>query len=320
MPNDLVPTEPEAPHWLQKLNIPEIIAGPAGKALSRLIAGVADIPAAYLEQVSQGIRDKTEAKTAMVRAVAEAATKQAIADPELIRRAANAFLAKELRAQSNKEQIARKTVELLQEEAPPGQPDAASEGPDDDWLNVFERYAEEASTERLQSIWARVLSRQIRRPRSFSLRTLRFVAELDAEVAALFEKYAPRVVNTRFIPIYGDADLNELLQLEDVGLLTGAAGTLMTSIQLSVGERLLRYREHGLFLEVTEPAKPTVGCTMLTQIGREIYQLATAPDDIEHARVLAQAIPKQGIARIEYVDLRQPARDPRVEIWRTPVP
>src|SRR5208283_1459027 len=57
-------------------------------------------------------------------------------------------------------------------------------------LNIFERYAEDASSETMRALWARVLAGEIRRPGQFSLRTLRFMSELDATTAKLFESYA----------------------------------------------------------------------------------------------------------------------------------
>src|SRR4051812_17823138 len=98
MPNDLVPT---GGNFLDELNLPKLIAGPAGEAISRLIGGAVDIPAAWLNQFAQSVKDKTEARTVISKAVADAAANLARNDPEVVRRAAHTLLSKELRHQTN---------------------------------------------------------------------------------------------------------------------------------------------------------------------------------------------------------------------------
>jgi hypothetical protein len=67
MANDIVPEQvPSASGPWDKIieaisdaNLPKFILGPAGEALARLIAGGADIPAAWLEQRAQAIKDRS---------------------------------------------------------------------------------------------------------------------------------------------------------------------------------------------------------------------------------------------------------------------
>jgi Protein of unknown function (DUF2806) len=190
---------------------------------------------------------QTDAKSVVTKALATAAAEHLTSDPALVERAARGWLSKELRAQSNKEEVARRTIEYLTHEPPATQ----AEEIDADWLNLFERYAEDASSERLQDLWARVLAGQLRTPRAFSLKTLRFVAELDFEIASIFEKWANAIVDWQYIgaPIpQGGQELSEALQMQDFGLITGVGGvglanhlTVMPSGMLG-----LRYRKHGL--------------------------------------------------------------------------
>ena len=70
----------------------------------------------------------------------------------------NSFLKRQFRAQTNKEEIAKIVVEELKS-APPNQD---SEGPSDDWLNKFERYAEDASSDDLRLMFAKLLAGEIR--------------------------------------------------------------------------------------------------------------------------------------------------------------
>lgn len=248
MSDDLIPRPPlsSLDSFLAKLNLPEMIAGPAGKAISRLIAGAVEIPATYLEGFVQSIKSKTEAKQLVGKEVATAAAKLAASDTNIVARAAHNLLAKEYRHQTNKEEIAKKTIEILEQDAiqgaavkqaqstSDGQTSSASLEVDGDWLNVFEKYAEYASTERMQALWARILAGEIRNPKTFSLKTLRFVSELDQETARLFEKYLPLLCNYTSLPKpqpLQSPELTELLHLEAVGLLTGVTGDLGLKLQ-----------------------------------------------------------------------------------------
>jgi hypothetical protein len=157
MSDEKAPTPPSG-GWLPQLmavvNLPTIIVGPAGNAISRLIAGAAEIPAAKLEQWAQQIRDRTNGKSIVNDAIASAAANRVIAHERLLDRAVESLIAKEYRKQSNKEAVARRTIEHLQVPAIPGRPRQEGEPKDidDDWMNVFERHVEDASSERLQDL------------------------------------------------------------------------------------------------------------------------------------------------------------------------
>ncbi|OAF14129.1 DUF2806 domain-containing protein [Bradyrhizobium neotropicale] len=299
MGNDVVPSEGGG--FLDQLNLPKIVAGPAGEAISRLIGGAVDIPAAWLASVTQRIKDKTEARSVVSKAVADAAASLAKNDPEVIQRAAHSLLTKELRHQTNREEIARKTIEYLGEDPP-----AQTAKPDDDWLNVFERYAEDASSERLQDLWGRIFAGELRKPKAFSLRTLRFVAELDENVVALFEKWSPRVVNADFIafPSQHGVEFTELLQLEECGLITGATGSLSKSFDAGslpdgqIASFGFQFKKHLLLVHARAPVNLQVQNVLLTTIGREIYAITRTPAAMEPVQDFANRLPKHNLLEI----------------------
>src|SRR5271165_851142 len=240
MTNDLVPSPPSSPLevFIKQFNLPEIIAGPAGKAIGRLVASFVEIPAAYLDDFAQGIKNRTSAKQVVNNEVAAAAARLASNGHDIVARAAHNLIAKEYRRQKNKEDIAIKTIDILVETSQQPKPSETRLPPqdvDEDWLNVFEKYAEDASSERMQMLWARVLAGEIRTPKRFSLKTLRFLAELDSYTAQLFEKYAPMVCYQTFMPTTRRTDgveLNELLHLENAGVVTGVGGLLHQSVKV----------------------------------------------------------------------------------------
>ncbi|MBR1279866.1 DUF2806 domain-containing protein [Bradyrhizobium sp. AUGA SZCCT0283] len=330
MTNELVPTDPPpaAGVWdklvevVGDINLPKLIAGPAGQAISRLIAGGADIPAAWLEQKAKSIRDKTEGQSLVAKTLAGAAAELVKNDPALVQRAADAFIAKEIRHQHNRETVAVKAIEHLKET-----PDAQTTTPNDDWLNVFSRYAEDASSDRLQDLWARILSGELKRPKAFSLRTLRFVSELDEDTTSLFEKWSPSIINSDFIPFLPtEGDLfTELLRLEDVGLITGVAAQVSkifrdpgSSIPDTIQVLTLGYsfKSHSVTAYIKRPFSFNIRAALLTRIGKEIYGITQAPDSMDTVRSFVQELPKENIQNIT-CQARSPGAVPEV-LWSKP--
>ncbi|MCQ1855565.1 DUF2806 domain-containing protein, partial [Neorhizobium galegae] len=182
-PSKLPTTWTDVAKSLSEGGLPQIIAGPAGKAISRLIAGATDIPAAWLNARAEKIKDETAARTTIMKAVAKASADAAVADPQLLDRALSRYVSDLHRKQENREAVAQKTAEQLANAPPPSD----TSGPSDDWMNVFEEYAEKASSEELRDTWGRVLAGEIRKPSSFSLKTLQFLSVLDKATAEAAE-------------------------------------------------------------------------------------------------------------------------------------
>jgi hypothetical protein len=310
MPDDEeAPSTSLIPQILEKLNLPQIIAGPAGKAISRLIASSLDIPTAYLERLSQQIRDKTAAKQLVNKSIAEAAAKLAASDDAVVGRAAYALLAKEYRHQLNKETVAFKTLEHLEEKTGPNAEEPQSQTPvDDDWLNVFEKHAENASSERLQDMWSRVLAGEIRKPGTFSLKTLSFISELDQRIASTFEQYADAIIQNDFIPQFDTISgkiFDDLMQLQEFGLISGVGGFPRKQFKLSRGTVHISYgSHHALQIDGAQQKTVEIPGLPLTRVGREIYSLLNPPFNVDRAKQLADKIDKSDLVSIVLGDIR----------------
>lgn len=190
-----VSNESETNTWLATAvegGLPQILAGAAGKAISRLIGAGVDIPAAYLDQIAQGIRDKTDARTALSQAIAEHVKTQAVGDPDVMERAMNSMLSRSYRAQVNKDSVAKAAIEDLSE-TPPKEDNG---GVSDVWMDKFERHAEEAGSVDLQLLFGKILAGEIREPGTISPATLHLVSMLDAQTASLIDKVLPYTLST----------------------------------------------------------------------------------------------------------------------------
>ena len=89
----------------------------------------------------------------------------------------------ERKRQENIERITSiAAAELVSEQAVP------NERPDPDWITRFFGNAEDVTSEQLQELWGRILAGEIKRPGSYSLRSLEFVKSIGKQEADLFEK------------------------------------------------------------------------------------------------------------------------------------
>jgi hypothetical protein len=331
--NDLIPSNSISPvqSFLEKINLPEMIAGPAGKAISRLVAGVVEIPAAFLDGFAQSIKNKTEARKVVSTEVATAAAKLAANDSDIVARAAHNLLAKEYRHQKNKEEIAKKTIEILVHDTaqhseskqnqststqapPPPPPDV-----DEDWLNVFEKFAEDASTDRMQTLWARVLAGEIRSPKTFSLKTLRFVSELDQETARIFEKYLPLVCGGSFLPIpepFQGLEFSEMMHLQDAGLIAGVGGMVQQTFNLTKNLPIGIFNQgRVLLIESNSTRELRFSCALLTKIGIELSRIIQLPFSESELKKVIDRIPKDGIKSIALLGF---SGNPNETLWQKP--
>lgn len=308
MTNDLTPiTSGPMAEFIKELNLPHLIAGDAGKALSRLIAGAVDIPAALLQEKVQAIKDRTDAKSVVTKAMANHIAKSAVTNPEIVDRALNSLVSKEFRNLENKAAIATKTIEHLKEKTdqddPPDSAPSARAEIDEDWLNIFERYAEDASSDRLRETWARVLAGEIRKPRTFSLKTLRFIAELDQPTATTFEKYAGQIVANNILPAFKDEQVfGELLQLQDAGLLQGVGGHLRKKFQLrqtvptdTIGAAFIPCGKEHIFVKGKADIICNVSGMVVTRVGMEIAGVIRKPFDHKVVDKLVEQIDKKDL-------------------------
>ncbi|MEF0939618.1 DUF2806 domain-containing protein [Rhizobium sp. BR 362] len=267
---------------LSEGGLPQILAGPAGKAISRLVAGATDIPAAWLDARAQRIKDDTTARSTIMKAVAKASADAAVADPQLLDRALSRYISDLHRKQGNREAVAEKALEQLADEPAPSE----SPGPSDDWMNVFEEYAEKANSEELRQTWARVLAGEIRKPSSFSLRTLQFLSVLDKPTAEACETVLARVFDRGYVAV--DEEISgELFEKMKVARLSGLIGqvdadTFCSRTTSETGVAIFSFGDDGIVARGKPNAVIRVPCVSVTVIGQQLYPIIQPKAD-EHA-------------------------------------
>ena len=281
-------------------------------AIDRLLGGLADWPAAVLEgrAAKRRLKDEVERKLIEVQAeVAERRLKgmEQAGDTLLI-----GVLKDSGRKQVNVASVVIEAVEELKALPPPTQAQSGVtlDEPDqvnDDWINQFARFAEDASSDELQQLWGRVLAGEVNRPGSFSRHTLRFIAELDKTTAEHCEFAMERAVGD-FIPkvdawIASD-HLRIGIDLQRLGILecvTGLGSLQQQFIMSSKSPKTFIKGGQVLVVYGQDGAEVAVPAILVTRLGQEVFSLLTPKDPNSALRNLAELM--KGQAAVQYIGL-----------------
>lgn len=274
------------------------------KALNDLLGGLTAIPAAKLKQYAQGIEDTTVARSAVAAMVAKGAGEGSLADPLLMQAAAEVYLPTAVRKAKNRICVAQKAAEHITDEATQN-PDAAP--PEEDWMNFYTRFAEDASSEKLQDMFGRILAGQIVRPGSFSLPTIRAVAELDRSIAEDFSLVWAKSVGVA-VDYSAEFQRGEWFarwkRLADAGLMSSSqAAQFLPPFEASVNGNALwcpmSVEETFLSVHFPQNCSARWGLIDFTRTGCEIGRILARPDYEANMRKAGQALATQGVSRVE---------------------
>jgi hypothetical protein len=220
-----------------------------------------------------------------MRVEGDAALELKRADPSAGAAALEHFADDLSRKHANKESVVVHALEDLR-----GAPEEALSGREDetlseDWLNMFSSHSENASSDHLRRMWGKVLAGEIRTPGSFSLSTLRFISELDRDIATKFQSAVRHRLMGSFILKADDLQgepLLDLVFLEEVGLLQQVAGIggLNISNKFNTDGKYI-FRHGRLLLIAKGPPQGDINIPVIkiTRTGQEIASiLPSAPD------------------------------------------
>jgi len=180
---------------------------------------------------------------------------------------------------------------------------------DEDWLYRWREEAARVSSEKMQSLWGRVLAGEVRSPGSFSLRTLDFLKNLSQEEAQQIETFSRYVYDGGVVPRYGvvedmrekGRDVRLLLSMEELGLVLGTTGTGLTWTLPSIEEDCFRLTlaggNKGLLVQNADASKQlALRIFRATALGTEVFSLANQNVDDAHFMSIADACHKQGFS------------------------
>jgi hypothetical protein len=226
---------------MAEINIIKIDGKPLEKLIDVISKGVGTI------YRPRAIRKEADAKAYEIevieRAKAKALAEGKEIDADFHDRMQERLLHKETRRQINIDSVASIAAEQLKHET------EVSDVPvDDDWTNRFFNIVEDVSNEEMQQLWGRILAGEVKRPNSYSIRTLELLRNLsknDAETFTRVAKYAVYSQPYHFLPaINGNTYLKEkglkfddILHLEEIGLINTSQTLSMSIAETKQNER-----------------------------------------------------------------------------------
>lgn len=243
----------------------------------------------------------------------ESAGNQSLAhiDPAVRQRAGLRLVAEEIKKQENIEDIVQRTDALLNES---NRGQESKEDVNQGWIFNFMEGAGKTYDDNLKDYWAKLLAGEIRKPGSFSLRTLEVLRNISYEEAKLFERVSQFVFvqdQMSFVFDNGNKDgLNfyYLSKLKEAGLLQTGEGAAFT-IKASRPNTKYSYSfvcGNKFIVLTTEPDTQDVvlPICLLTQAGCELYELTEHKDNMGYLKDFAAFVRKTNpTASIQYGEI-----------------
>jgi hypothetical protein len=266
--------------------------------IANLGSSAAKLGSATIDRPRRAIEDKTKRATAL----SEAATDSVIAITKAISEAAVHYIKANsveigeralahgvhrlIKQQHNREMVVVEAIENLRIDPPHTAP---SEPPSDDWLNLFGRYAENASSEKMRKHWAHLLEGEIRRPGSFSFITLHLASVLDERLANTIEQFRPWIFeqNIPLInPISEGERYSELITLAAIGFLDMGNHSLNFELDDGANDIRLEFDTGTLVIPFGQRATVKMGNVSVPEFRVEIPTATITPAGIELLSVL----------------------------------
>lgn len=235
--------------------------------------------------------------------------------PEM-KSAAISIIEKEARRIKTKKQIVEKASSIKSEDE-----FVSEEKPGDDWVTRFFNIVEDITEDTMQNLWAQILAGEVKRPRSFSLRTLDVLRNMTKEDAELYSRTVGSYCYDGYILTeaqYG-ISLEDRIALSEMGLLS--PDELTRTITISQEKQLNRLNErYALFLtrDTSIPIEVKFECRSLTKAGRELLQLVDKKDCFELFAYVADKFRNVGVSSVDLHKIKEWKEDGTVSYYIFP--
>lgn len=192
------------------------------KAIGQLCTAAVDVPVSWLEGKANEIRANTEARVQIIKKGGHTISEQIAIPQEYVDKASFKFAAKIINEQLNLDQITLIAANDLINNKEVNEKEASiNDDISEEWLNEFENHAKLKSSENMKLIFGKILSNEIIKPGSFSIKTIKLMSQLDNEAAELFQilcshtismRIRDQIIDARVVSFEGSAGSNSLGQ------------------------------------------------------------------------------------------------------------
>lgn len=248
-----------------------------GKGFEKLISTVSGAIGIVYEptRIKRDAKAKAEELKIIADANREIRLKDIEADEDIKDKIAIRTAQREIKRQYNIDNIIKYAASDIANEN-----DVSDKPVDEDWITRFFNYAQDISNEDAQLLWGKLLSNEVKKPGSFSLRTIEILRNISPSEAQLFQSICEFVflnIEKSIGFIYNESKVfenaisyNNLLILKESGLvdISFLAHTSKNVFFHSIYNRKLLYAvKKGQKIEVEIPVYN------LTQSGLELFKI-----------------------------------------------
>jgi len=214
----------------------------------------------------------------------------------------------EEKRQSNIEQITQVAAEELSDAT-----DKIEGDVDSDWITRFFRIAEDISSEQMQSLWGKVLAGEVKKPGSYSLRTLELLKNLSQSEAEQFVRIAKHAIvsgnnvfifnpdNGKYLKENHNIAFSDYLILRDLNLLF--ANDLSFRVIAAEEDNTTVFTFGNTCLIVKRPKgtpEQTANVIIFTEIGKQLLQFVDrTPGNLDYMKKFAASFKADGVT-LEY--------------------
>lgn len=282
--------------------IPAPMRRNAIRAFNRLCASLVEYPIALIEGAIGEKKAESRARVKLIELSSSQIAEQMNTNPEYARVAAAKYGQKIIRERVNVDLISRIALNELKSVRTSIKDQAEAETPliSEDWLNAFESEAVKLSSEQMQYLFGKILAGEIKNPSSYSIKTVKIIAQLDNLAAVLFTTLCSLSVSLRIdnnhihdarvvsmgnagsnsLQIYG-LGFDQLNILQEYGLINSDYNSYMdygTSIQVKNSAVLpFTYQNNSWLLTTKEgvqaPSSLNLHGVVFTNSGKELLNI-----------------------------------------------
>ncbi len=305
--------------------VPAPIRKNAFTAFARLCTAAVDYPVTLIEGAVAERRAESKARVRLINASASQIARQMRTDPEYARAAATKFAHKIIRERVNVDQVSAIAAADLKSKPPTTENAEQPEVPpiSEDWLNVFESEAAQMSSEQMQRLFGKILAGEIRRPTSYSIKTIKLMAQVDNRATALFSLLCslcislrvpdPNIILDARVVSMGHAGSNSLQAyglgfdalniLQEYGLIISDYNSYMdyrTAVSYERNVPLPMIYQNGTWAFIPKVARPMsqdfqVHGVGFSQSGKELLPIVDIKANEPYTAALRQFFDQQGM-------------------------
>lgn len=294
---------------MTELNLIKVDAKPIEKLIDVISKGIGTI------YRPKAIRKEADAKAYEIEII-ERAKAKALAEGKEIEadtydKIQERLLYKETKRQQNIDNISQIAAEQISQEQT-----VSDELVDEDWTTRFFDIVEDVSDEEMQQLWGRILAGEVKRPKSYSLRTLELLKNLTKHEAAIFMKVANFAIKSDDDENYIFKGNNDTLSenygitymdislLKEIGLIQPSDFVIHKFLQQTADiERILTAGTIQIFVKI-KANTPTLDMPVyvLSTTGNELLNLIKPIPNFNYLRYFANSIRNENI-EVKYTNI-----------------